>query len=195
MEGSRHEKAVLTAVAYIIGFTAAYILFGNFNSQTAGSTPAFISSQTGNVASVAAALPISEEVEDVAVEFAVAYREGELQVVTKQGVQVLSVNPDTTGVDIAGLTQGYHYGDIHYIVSEDKKFVFFCEQQDVDSDTCFGYVFDVDANKIYPISKGGVAVRISDASARDTIFTTLGLKIGSNYSANPKAPWVLISGE
>ena len=30
-------------------------------------------------------------------------------------------------------------------------------------------------------------------SAEEAIFTAVGLKVGSNYSANPAAPWVLIS--
>lgn len=197
MNGSRHEKAVLTAVAYVIGFTAAYILFGNFTST---STPAFVIPTTGNAAAVVTAAPAEEAVVTETVgttpDFLVSYEEGKLEVTNQGAVKLLSYNPEASalGGDVDA-AQGTHVGQAPYAVSKDNKFVFFCEQYDEAEDICSGYVYDVDADKIFPVTKSGVAAKISTKSATDAIFTAVGLKIGSNYSANPSAPWVMISGE
>lgn len=197
MEGSRHEKAALAAVAYIVGFTAAYILFGNFTST---STPAFMIPTGGSAAAVVTATEASEVVEaevvaaKVAPDFLVSYEAGKLEVIQGESIKLLSFNPETselTGTEDA--TQGTHFGEVPYVVSNDQKFVFFCEQYDTEDTTCAGYVYDVTADKIFPVTKSGVAAKISLSSAEDAIFTAVGLKIGSNYSANPSAPWVMIS--
>ena len=100
-----------------------------------------------------------------------------------------------TNIDVTELEQGYHYGDLKYLVSTDDNFVFFCEQHDLDESTCSGFVYDVNADRIYPVIKDGTPVDISERSATEAIWTLFGLKIGSHYSANPKAPWVLISAD
>ncbi len=187
MEGSRHEKAVLTAVSYVLGFTAAYILFGNFTS-TSTSTPAFPIADTPNVASVISA---TEAAVPAATKTVVA--NGEFSVQIGSEVKLLSVNVEETNISSDGLTQGFHYGDISSVVSGDGKFVFFCEKHASDAETCLGYVYDTEEDVIYPVSKSGTQVQISHKSAEEAIFTAVGLKIGSNYSANPAAPWVLIS--
>jgi hypothetical protein len=197
MNGSRHEKAAITAVSYVIGFTAAYILFGNFTST---STPAIFIKDSGNAAAVITAAPAEEEVvQEVAPAepaFEVTYQEGKLEVTNNDEVKLLSHNPEITKFgSIDSTSQGTHSGDLAFTVSKDNKFVFFCEQGDIEADICAGYVYDVDEDKIYPVTKSGTAAKISISSAKDAIFTAVGLKIGSNYSANPKAPWVMISGE
>jgi hypothetical protein len=77
-------------------------------------------------------------------------------------------------------------------MSQDGKFVFFCEQQSLASESCTGFVYDVNGDRIYQIIKDGLPVTISPKSASEAIWTAVGLKIGSNYSANESAPWVLI---
>ena len=198
MNGSRHEKAAITAVSYVIGFTAAYILFGNFTST---STPAIFINDTGNAAAVITATPAAEEVAvpevvPTAPTFTVTYQEGKLEVSNNGEIKLLSHNPEITELEsVDSASQGTHSGDLSFVVSKDNKFVFFCEQADAEDDICAGYVYDVEEDKIYPVTKSGTAAKISISSAKDAIFTAVGLKIGSNYSANPKAPWVMISGE
>lgn len=198
MNGSRHEKAALTAVAYVIGFTAAYILFGNFNST---STPAFVLPVDNSAAAVITATeaaPAAEEPAEVVAtpDFLVSYNAGKLEVSVNGEVKLLSYNPATAELDSAAeLTQGTHVGEVEYSVSKDNKFVFFCEQYVEAEDVCAGFVYDVAADKIFPVTKSGVVAIISNKSASNAIFTAVGLKIGSNYSANPSAPWVMISGE
>jgi hypothetical protein len=200
MNGSRHEKAALTAVAYVIGFTAAYILFGNFTST---STPAFVMPTGGNTAAVVTAVEAEPEpavavveAEPAAPDFSVSYEAGKLEVSIKGEVKLLSYNPLTSGLGSADeATQGTHLGETPYVVSKDNQFIFFCEQYSEAEDVCSGYVYDLMADKIFPVTKSGVPAKISIKSASDAIFTAVGLKIGSNYSANPSAPWVMISGE
>ena len=196
-EGSRHEKAALTAVSYIIGFTAAFILFSNFTSDL------FLPAATSTVSSAAVVTAVTEApavVESepvVSNEPIVSYTDGRLEVTVGDAVSLLSFSPEESGIelDTEGLAQGFHIGDLKYSVDPKSEFVFFCERHDTDSETCSGYVYDINADRIYPVTKSGKAANISMRSADEAIFTAVGLKIGANYSANPKAPWVMISGE
>lgn len=200
MEGSRHEKAAVTIASYAIGFTTAFILYANINtpSQKSYIVPAM---PQNNIAGVAATLPATAPTEvppTVTKSLPVlTYQNGKLEVTVGDTVNLLSFNPDLseTKIDTTNLAQGYHYGDINYIVSDDQKFVFFCERQDPELSTCSGFVYDVKGDRIYQIIKDGTPVAITERSAEEAIWTLFGLKIGSHYSANPKAPWVLISAD
>jgi hypothetical protein len=199
MEGSRHEKAAVTVVSYLIGFVTAFILYANVSSPT---QPNYVEPTMpgANVASVAVApdAPVAEEPEVVsAPELEVTYVDGKLEVTVGDATNLLSFNPELTeeNVDTADLEQGYHYGDLKYLLSTDENFIFFCERHDPESSACSGFVYDIDADRIYPVIKDGEPVAISERSVTDAIWTLFGLKIGSHYSANPKVPWVLISAD
>lgn len=192
-EGSRHEKAALTVTSYVIGFTAAYILFGNFSTTTPSVLVPTVQNQAASV------IQTETAVEEVPVEttsaFEVDYRKGRLVVDVNGEETLLSVEPTLTDteIDTDAMTQGYHYGAINYTTDSENSFVFFCENHG--DEYCNGFVYDINADRIYPVTKSGKAVQISQKSAEEAIFTAVGLKIGSNYSANKSAPWILISGD
>jgi len=199
MEGSRHEKAAVTIASYLIGFVTAFILYANVIAPSQGSylVPAVV---TNNVAGVVAAVtPVAVDVPVIPAkpETKVTYLDGNLEVTVGDTINLLSFNPDLSNanVEVVDLVQGYHYGEMTYAISEDQKFVFFCERQDKSEPTCSGFVYDVNADRIYSVIKNGTPVSITARSASDTIWTLFGLKIGSHYSANPKAPWVLIADD
>jgi hypothetical protein len=198
LQGSRHEKAAITAISYIIGFTAAYILFSNFSSTLNLPFATSTASQASVVVATESLTQNTEEVKVVEVaKSATSYSAGRLEVVVNDQVTLLSVNPKVSGMDLDTdeLGQGFHFGELAYSANEDDKFVFFCEKHSAEADVCTGYVYDVDADRIYTVTKSAKAAVISEKSASEAIFTALGLKIGQNYSANKSAPWVLISGE
>ena len=195
MEGHRHERAALVLASYVIGFLTAFILYANVTNNDAPTSFINVPATSVNTAAVANAVKTAKvlQIEEVK-PLQVTYTDGRLQVVNGENTNLLSFNPEVTGieVDTADLTQGFHFGEVEFRVSPDNSFVFFCEQQDVTNSACLGFIYDVDAETIYPVVKNGAPVLISAASLAKTEFDGNGLVIGSNYSANASAPWVLI---
>ncbi len=200
MESTRHERAATVVASYVIGFTTAFI----FASQVTTMIPdPFTSLPTNNTASVAAAIPAPAVVESEIVAPVVAmagdltYKEGKLVYTSTDGEHLLSFNPETSdlNVDVAALTQGYHYGTLAYSTSKDGSFVFFCEQQAETSDACVAYVYDTNADRIFQVSEAGAPVTLSGVQAKAAIWTAVGLKVGTSYSVNASAPWVIAAGQ
>ncbi len=198
MEGTRHERAAIVIASYIIGFITAFLFAAGTTDLQADP---FTSLPSTNPASVAAAVP-SEVVEPAAEELVGAegeltYKDGQLVYTASDGDHLLSFNPETSGllVDTEELTQGYHVGSLNYTASKDNQFIFFCEQQTAASDTCLGYVYDTNADRIFQISSDGETLSITSEEASEALWTAVGLKIGSYYSVNTSAPWVMANGE
>jgi hypothetical protein len=200
MEGTRHERAAIVLASYVIGFITAFILYANVTSNDATSNFINSTATSLNTATVADAeipstgsdpevLPI-----EIVEAMTVAYAEGRLEVTSGEDINLLSFNPEVSGIDIdtSDLTQGFHFGQIEHKISPDNKFVFFCERQDVTASTCLGFIYDTSEKTIYPVAKEGVQVLISAESLAGMKFTSSGLIIGSSYSANASAPWILI---
>jgi hypothetical protein len=196
MNGSRHEKAAILALSYVIGFVTAFILYTDLNI-TAGSTAMFNGSQNGAAVVTAtpqATAPAKAE-EDNSLN--VSYQKGVLFASLKGNDTILSFNPETSGLlaDISTLEQGYHYSKPSFRVSSDEKFVYFCESHTLEDTTCAAFVYDVNADRIYPVTDSGVQVVLTQDVADSVIWTALGLKVEMSFSANPSAPWILIAGE
>jgi hypothetical protein len=193
MEGSRHEKAIITVAAYVIGFTTAFVLFSNVSTKV---EKTFTYVPQVNTASVIQAKKAIEEPEKVEGVF-VTYTLGKLMINVNSVENLLSYNPAVSDISEkpAELTQGFHYGDIVYKVDQTDSFVFFCEIHEPEAENCHGYIYDIKADRIYPVIKDGNPVEITPKSANQAIWTAVGLKIASNYSANPTAPWVLIDAD
>jgi hypothetical protein len=193
MEGSRHEKAALIVASYAIGITTAFIFF---NSQSETFVPdTFISTADTNTAAVINSVPAEAVAVAEKTDGFVSYVEGRLEVSLPDGVRLLSFNPEVSNLkaDTNSLTQGFHYGKITYNTSTAEDFVFFCEKQSKDKDSCLGFVYEVSADRLYQVTKEGIPVSISAKSASETVWIDAGLKIGSSYSANESVPWILIS--
>lgn len=198
MIGSRHEKAAIVVASYVIGFVTAFILYGEF---TASSTVMTVSMANENPAALAVAADniknIKAEKSDSSESNLVSYKDGAL-LVTLNGIEnVLSFNPEISNLkaDLEEMNQGFHYGNISYTESSDSRFVYFCERHDPTGSDCTAYVYDVDSDRIYPVTLDGEQVTLSENESSSVIWTMLGLKVGMNFSANPSAPWVLIAGE
>jgi hypothetical protein len=202
MEGTRHERVAIVLASYVIGFTTAFILYANITNNNLIPDFSNVGASDTSTASVINAIPEVAEPEnklpiEVVEPFSVSYAEGRLEVINGEATNLLSFNPEVSGIDVdtASLTQSFHFGEIVYKVSPDNSFVFFCEQQDITASTCLGYVYDTVTGIIYPVVKNGAPVLVSDASLATVEFGKKGLVIGMNYSANISAPWVLIDSE
>jgi hypothetical protein len=199
MEGSRHERAATVSVSYVIGFVTALILFANFTTSLP-SNDDFVSSARSNTASVYESANPTRATEtnvtgvNLDENNLVKYHNGQLMVNNNGEENSLSFNVKTSGLstDITTSVQGYHYGELIYKTSENGNFVFFCERHKEDSQSCYGFIYDIKANLIYPVSKNGLLVTISDSSAKNAFWSNSLLNIGENYSVNPTKPWVLV---
>lgn len=195
MQGTRHEKAAIVATSYIIGFITAFILYNNVQNNTAVDTISY--SSVPNRATVVTAVEPTKEAaaEEVKVEtmIGVTYKDGLLEMTLPDGVHLLSFNPEISDVDadISEMNQGFHFSNINYRVSESGDQVFFCEQHDIKDDSCLGFVYDSNSDKIYQVTKDGLPVTISLKSASEAIWTAVGLKIGTHFSESTAKPWVL----
>jgi hypothetical protein len=194
MEGTRHEKAGLVVASYAIGFVTAFILYSNITNKSEDVILS-IPDTSSAAAVIAAAAPTSAP--EAASGVVLSYVDGVLQATIGESVHTLSFNPEISDLksDVTELTQGYHYGEMAYGLSLDNKFAFFCERHDGAAASCAGYVYDIAADRIYPVVKNGEVVTISEKSAVEAVWTNIGLAIGSSYSANASAPWVLIDKE
>lgn len=189
MQGSRHEKAALVLASYVIGFTTAFILYAQITSNT---ETTFISVPQAMPAAAIEAVA-TEEVKEVAVEGFVSYKDGRLTVTKGDTTTLLSFNPEKSDLraDTAAMSQGFHYSTPVYAVSGAEDYVFFCENQDVTTETCVGFVYSVETDTIHQVTKNGAPVLVSEASARGAAWSAAGLTIGSNSSADVATPWEL----
>ncbi len=194
MEGSRHERAVIVAISYVIGFTAAFLLYAahsDFSNEDNGylnesaSLPAAVIQSdfsTGNT-------EISSAIGKV------NYTDGKLEYLSNTGTRLLSFNPDITGFSkLKNLEQqGTHTRDIFYSVSDDNKQVFFCENGTREIDYCKGYIYSVEEDLIYPITENGTFPIFTSEEASEAIWSSGQLLIKNSYSANKLEPWLFIT--
>lgn len=198
MEGTRHERAAIVTASYIIGFITAFMFAAQATDLVADP---FTSLPTSNTASVVSAVPatVAETPagEPASANGELTYEDGQLIYTASDGEHLLSFNPETSDllVDTEELTQGYHVGSLSYKASKDNQFVFFCEQQSTSDDTCLGYVYDTNADRIFRVTSAGEPLLIEFTKGPEATWTAVGLKIGSYYSVNTSAPWIMANGE
>lgn len=199
IEGTKHEKAVLVVMAYIIGFTSGFIAFGVTSMGDAAPSavpaptnfvPADYTPPTENPPVVSENAPAGNQSEIA------TYEDGKLYATVKGERYVLSLHSDIMDVDnVEGFsTQGIHEALPTYSTSPDGRFVHFCEQQTTE-DSCVHFIFDTERNVIQPVSKDGQRYMTTDAVAATAIWSDVGITIGSDSSADASTPWKLITLE
>ncbi len=199
LEGTKHEKAVLITIAYIIGFTSGFIAFGltasspTLVSETPLSEP-FI--PEGYVPPTE--MPPTDKNEAAASESApnegVAYEDGRLYATVKGERFVLSIsNSVMPNENVEGFsTQGIHEKLPTYSTSPDGRYVHFCEQQTTD-DVCNHFIFDSVENVIQPVSQDGERFTTTSAEAVLSTWEGTTLVVGSHRSQTAETPWRLVS--
>lgn len=193
-EGSRHEKATLVALAYGIGALTAFIWFGIDKLQLNSNFTEFTSIQS---ASVIESLPV-DLAQEAAVTVpdktkAVSYANGLLQYTALDGVRLLSFNTElNSDLSSSGFEeQGYHYGQLVYLVSPSEEYVFFCEQKASEAETCRPFVYDALTDSIYPVRKNSNLVDLLVSAASAVSWNGSTLTIGSDSSISSAKPWLL----
>ncbi|MFM2339429.1 MAG: hypothetical protein RLZZ360_65 [Candidatus Parcubacteria bacterium] len=197
LEGTKHEKAVLVVLAYIIGLTSGFIGFGvtQAGSQALESTTpnAFIPEgytppDTPPPSDESAATAGGGEV--------ARYEDGKLYAYVHGDRFVLSLSNEVMPVEnVEGFaTQGIHKKIPTYSSSADGNFVHFCEQQ-TDADECTHFIFDATENVIQPVSFDGKKFITTISDALTAAWNGDTITIGSYSSAAAITPWKLQATE
>ncbi len=193
LEGTKHEKAVLVVLAYIIGLTSGFIGFGVTQSLTTNTmevavAPEFIpEGYTGPDTP-----PPSDELAPATTEEIARYEDGKLYAYVHGDRFVLSLSNDIMPVEnVEGFaTQGIHEKIPTYSVSDDGRFVHFCEQH-TEADECTHFIFDAEANVIQPVSYEGKNFITSISDALTAAWNGDTITIGTYSSAAAITPWKL----
>jgi hypothetical protein len=200
LEGTKHEKAVLIIIAYIIGFTSSFIAFGVMKQYQ--EAPALL--ETTQVWPEGYTPPTEQPpLEEVSAADMPAspsematYEDGKLYATVEGERYVLSLSNDIMDVtNVEGFaTQGIHEALPTYSASADGRFVHFCEQQ-TPADSCTHFVFDASRNVIQPLSLEGKSFITTVNEALSTVWNGDALRIAQYASVSQAEPWKMVPAE
>lgn len=210
LEGTKHEKAVLVVLAYIIGLTSGFIGFG-INDYYQGNTEHKIMISEGEMmeysnsdlnAETETVLGMSdmasynlptENPPETTAGGSVVYEDGQLTAVTENGEVVLSVHVDQLGDAIPDIlaAQGHHIEPPVYLVSPEGRYVYFCEQH-LGSDDCTNFLFDTESVSIQYVQVNSQAYVSPVSQAASAYWAVDGLHIGEFISESLQSPWKLV---
>ncbi|MFN3188600.1 MAG: hypothetical protein ACK42D_03625 [Candidatus Paceibacteria bacterium] len=202
LEGTKHEKAVLVVLAYIIGLTSGFIGFGINNYYQDGVRQATsvmeVSGDEGapvlGTSDQAGYLPPEENPpQDISYTETVVYEDGQLTAITDVGHMVLSVHVDKLGDTIPEplSIQGHHIETPIYLASPEGKYVYFCEQH-LGADSCTNLLFDSEEISIQYLQVENQKFVTPVSQAASAYWASDGLHIGEFISESLSTPWRLI---
>lgn len=169
-----HEHALLVALAYVIGFTTAFISFhlaeqsrDSYGMDFVGSDYHFLSDEG----------PKAE----------ILVKDGSL-FVTKEGKErVLSAKTDGMQAE-----DGFHLRIITASVSPNNDFVYYCVQIREGSDKCMNYVYSLQNDEVYRVKNGNEQVVSISEETEDFGWQSDGsLRLGALRSGSDSKPWLL----
>ena len=200
MEGSRHEKAALISVAYLIGAVTVFIgVYSTTGVDMESRTSLIIADTAAMPATVVSATdsPKPAMTETVAVDEIignVSYVDGILAIQTMSGPKILSFNPTKSGLEVSAdfARQGAHLGSLPFVIAPGERFVFFCEQKDV-PESCSPFIYDSLAEIVYGVKADSNELTLSLEEARQTTWDISGLSMPRFMVVNPEKPWLLMT--
>lgn len=206
IEGTKHEKALIVVLAYIIGVTSGFLAFGPYSGSAEAQKHKIYntdySAEEVYDEDLDGSIIYQEEEEvvnsngEVLGEIAVSedfvyYTEDKLFVEAPTGRVLLSIHESELNGEISSdfSEQGLHVAPPVFVASDDERHVFFCESHD-DSGVCKAFLYDVTENVIRPVAVNGQHLTLTEtevATARfeGNIFTV------ANLVSLPSRPWTL----
>ncbi len=178
----RHEQVAILVLAYIIGFTTAYIAFGISFDPAEGSV------------TIAEPVPISlyktttdnVEANNNTVAGVLFTDSGMFS--TLGGEEAVVSGKLTDEIEPG---PGFHSAIPFYEVSPDGRFIYYCEQQMNNDAECSDYIYDVANNVIRPIKISGSAVTTS-ISKQEFVWLPDGTAQYAQFTAiGTETPWKL----
>lgn len=173
----KHEQIVIVCLAYIIGFTTAYIAFALSDTDRAIDAeppvaPASHSAPKADARTHAEAAMTAEGL--------VLLKDGQERVLAARV-------PAGTETDI----DGFHYDDVAILVSPNGQYVHYCAVVKEDG-TCTHLLYSVAEDKVYQVYNGAGALVSDIALAGTSKWRPDGsLEVASAVSADPATPWIM----
>ena len=200
IEGTKHEKAVLVVLSYVVGFTTGFIVFGLTQPRPLQSVSTQAEMET-TVPEDIFVEPALEEISETPVEAAaelpntgeqVMYKDGQLIANVNGASVLLSAQMKTVDAETAVLfaNQGVHEVIPYFQASPDGAFIYYCEQH-VASDTCINFVYSVNEKVIQYVTVDDIKLDLAPEAAKTAYWSGSTLHLGGAMSTNVAAPWKL----
>lgn len=196
MENSRNEKAIIMALSFVIGFTAASIYYVNQNrDQNTNRVYGAQVQALDHKQSASAAKPTNpsnEQITGAVANAKIAYDEGVLKVVSGEKETNVTSHYVLNGTSENQLT--YSNPNVHkrivvYSLSPDSNYVYFCAV--FDDDTCYHYLFEVDSASTHPITADNEPLQTEFFIAQTASWQGSEMVIGDMKSVSSITPWIV----
>lgn len=189
MENSRHERAIIVAASYVIGFTSAFIAFGANQTDTTTKNLNIISNHDSNYQTAAVVTAPTRSYEA-----SVRIESDGLVVVTDDKERLLSArksSPHLASVITSAAQPGLAVKVIEAELSRDSEYVYFCEQLTDDAENCSAYIYSIDEDVLHPVVVAGEDYEPNISSHTSAWSPNGYLNIGGYMSASIETPWIL----
>lgn len=199
MEGSRHEKAALISVAYLLGAVTIFIGYQTTIKPTGISNTGYVSVPTLSASVITATkqVPVTPQTQAVSTGDAasnVSYANGVLAIQTEFGNVILSYNPAVSGLEASDefKNQGIHTGPLVFRVAPGDTNVFFCEQKN-DTDACSAFIYNSLTDRVYPVQVDSVATPFTRAEIERSAWLGQNFSLPGYTVVSPDKPWLLLT--
>ncbi len=170
-----HTKAILIGLAYLIGFTTAYIAF-ELNDVSPKYFEEDNSQSEGRVVQQASAYGA---VETIVTDEGLFVTNGERQ-------RIISAKGSEEDLEF-----GFHREVVSSSVSLDGTMVHYCASMD-DSDSCYHFIYVVSEDMVYPVKNKENLVMSDNAVAKSSFWLPDNtLSIGGVLSLSSSTPWLM----
>ncbi len=170
-----HTKAILVALAYLIGFTTAYIAF-----ELNDVSPSYAVNENSQTES-----RVVQQASAYGAVRAVTTPEG-LFVANGEGERIISAAAEEDDLEF-----GFHKEIVSASVSQDGTMVHYCATMD-DSDSCYHFVYVVSEDMVHPVRSGDELVVTSSSVAKSSVWLSDNhLNIGGTLSLSITTPWLM----
>lgn len=195
MDGSRHERAVLVVLSYVIGFLTAFIAFSiGSSSRDIAKSEVFVYEVAHEYDYRKFASEPSEPDRSFEMLTEVLYQDGRLLVQHGAESLLVSLNPEAAGFAADTLVnepQGHHVTEPTYALAPDGAQLFFCEQQSVNEDVCDTFILDVNERIVRPVKVAGEPLQLSSDEAKEVVWNGRKLAFLDLTSIDETQPWNL----
>lgn len=183
MENSRHERALVVAASYVIGFASAFIAFGVTQSHTVVPIVTHYAPQSQRAIETE---PVKETT--------LRMEEAGLVLVSEDLERLLSArksSPLVASAITAANEPGFAESLVEAELSRDGKFAYFCEVLNEEDATCDAYVYDVALDSLYPVQVRGEVYQPQITSHRSSWTPAGYLTVDQFRSVSTDKPWLL----